>query len=158
LKCQIEGHSKRFFSFEWIPPHVNTNTGLPTKGHNSYPWEFKQTVGRPDHHQQQICCRVIPVIQHTVYKIYILSKLHVLLVSMFRQWFWNFPINAKYAFFPCWAKCFRVTYKLPVKIKQQTYKIELIYSISIVSMIVLLFYVWSRAWLATMSINPSVAG
>jgi hypothetical protein len=30
---------------------MNTKTGPLTKGHNSYPWEFQQIVGRPDHQQ-----------------------------------------------------------------------------------------------------------
>jgi hypothetical protein len=60
-KCWTECHSKIFFSshvevLERIPPHMNTKTGPLTKGHNSYPWESQQTVGRSDHQKLQKYC------------------------------------------------------------------------------------------------------
>jgi hypothetical protein len=33
---------------------MNTKTDPLTKGHNSYPWKFQQTVGGRDNQQQQI--------------------------------------------------------------------------------------------------------
>jgi hypothetical protein len=33
---------------------MNTETGPLAKGHNSYPWEFQQTVGRPIFQQLHI--------------------------------------------------------------------------------------------------------
>jgi hypothetical protein len=43
--------SSQVEAFQWILPHINKKAGPLTEGHNSYPWEFQQTVGRPDHQQ-----------------------------------------------------------------------------------------------------------
>ena len=44
-----------------ITVHMNIQTGPVTKGHNSYPWEFQQTVARPALQQlHKYCLRGIP--------------------------------------------------------------------------------------------------